>query len=62
MYTATDFYELPEQLIKENIYLNKFFPKQSYFAESIFLEKDDLFEHLIKLLGKHNFTLQLIMV
>ena len=54
MYAATGFYEIAEKLIKEKIYINKFFPIQSYFAVSTFMEKDGLLEHLCKPLNKQN--------
>ena len=56
IYAATGFYEIAEKLIKENIYLNKFFPIQSYFAVSTFFEKGGLLEHLGKSLENKNFN------
>ena len=56
MYAATGFYEIAEKLIKENIYLNKFFPIQSYFSVSTCMEKDGVLEHLSKPLSKQNFN------
>ena len=56
MYAATGFYEIAEKLIKENIYLNKFFPIQSYFAVSTCMEKEGVLEHLSKPLSKQNFN------
>ena len=56
MYAATGFYELAEKLIKENIYLNKFYPIKSYFAVSTCMEEDGIFEYLSKQLNKLNFN------
>ena len=56
MYAATGFYEIAEKLIKENIYLNKFYPIQSYFVVSSCMEKDGILENLSKPLNKQNFN------
>ena len=56
MYAATGFYEIAEKLIKENIYLNKFYPIQSYFVVSSCMEKDGILEHLSKPLNKQNYN------
>ena len=56
MYAASGFYEIAEKLIRENLYLNKFYPIKSYFAVSTCMEKGGLLEHLIKPFNRQNFN------
>ena len=56
MYAATGFYEIAEKLIKENIYLNKFFPIKSYYAVSTCFDKEGIIEQISKPLNKQNFN------
>ena len=56
MYAASGFYEISEKLIREKIYLNKFYPIKSYFAVSTCMEKGGLLEHFTKPLNKQNFN------
>ena len=56
MYAATGFYEVAEKLIKENIYLNKYYPIQSFYAVSTCMEKEGILEHLSKPFNKQNFN------
>ena len=54
MYAASGFYEISEKLIKEKIYLNKFYPIKSYFAVSTCMEKGGLLEHFTKQFNRQN--------
>ena len=56
MYAATGFYEIAEKLIRENIYLNKFYPIKSYFVVSTCMEGNGILETLSKPLNKLNFN------
>ena len=56
MYSATGFYEVAEKLIRENIYLDKFYPIKSYFAVSTCMEKGGLLDHFTKQLNRQNFN------
>ena len=56
MYAATGFYEVSEKLIRESIYIDKFYPIKSYFAVSTCMEKGGLLDHFTKQLNRQNFN------
>ena len=56
MYAASGFYEIAEKLIRQKIYIKKFYPIKSYFAVSTCIEKGGLVEHFTKQLNKQNYN------
>ena len=56
MFAATGFYEIAEKLIRENIYIERFYPIKSYFAVSTCMEKGGLLDHFTKQLNRQNFN------